>query len=94
MEDWLNACTGKRVYDFSKAEPSVYLLEEYLDPDEGAAAWKSIYPSVFEQELGEWVENPALWPADRSLSVFLDFFDVSLAGTVTDTIDTPFESYS
>lgn len=93
MQEWINAIEGKTVYDLTRAEPSVYLVPEVFDTEDSAAVWQPYYKQIFEKELEGWYPDRALWPADLSLLCFLDFFDISFAGTVTDATGEPFEVY-
>lgn len=93
MEDWVNSVEGKKVFDLSHAGLSVYLLPEVFDTEDASSIWQPHYKHIFEKELEGWFANRDLWPADMSLKLFKDFFEITFAGTVSDASDEPFEEY-
>lgn len=93
LEDWINQVEGKKVFDLSRADSSVYLIPEEFDTEDPAIALQPHYKQIFESELESWYTDRSLWPADLSLASFRNFFDISFAGTVWDTTGEPFEVY-
>ena len=47
-----------------------------------------MYDKLFRIELSSWYEDEALWPQDRSLKAFWEWFDVEVHSTLLDTVDT------
>ena len=46
-----------------------------------------MYDKLFRIELSSWYEDEALWPQDRSLKTFWEWFDVEVHSTLLDTVD-------
>jgi hypothetical protein len=44
---------------------------------------------LFENILGEWYTDPALWPQDRTLKLFKAWCDVEVHSMVLDYVDGP-----
>ena len=78
---------------------SMKLIEETLSGQKlfGVVAQKStevedprideMYEKIFEMELGSWCDDRSLWPQDRSLKTFWEWFDVEIHSLVIDTLD-------
>ena len=91
--DWVNEAdpdpdgrpmTPEEVNDDSPA----YLIHEYAS--EEFESWlDSCYVPLFENILGEWYTEPALWPQDRTLKLFKAWCDLEVHSMVLDYVDGP-----
>lgn len=63
------------------------------DFDDEADALGYIYASfeeLFEMELDAWYNDESLWPADRTLEMFEEWFDIEIHSMVTDMAEDEF----
>jgi hypothetical protein len=95
--DWVNEADprpdGHRISlkDVKEDSPA-YLIHE--DADEDFEGWlQECYMPLFENILGEWYTDPALWPQDRTLKLFRAWCEVEVHGIVTDMVDGPLIDY-
>lgn len=87
---WLNAVPGNDLdiaLDSLRADCTVILMPEFEEPEEGVAYIDEIYEQLFKMELASWYEEEELWPQDRSLKTFWEWFDVEIHSTVIDSVD-------
>lgn len=73
-EDLNQACTALLIPDFD------------LDEDSRAYIY-SHYQAIFENELESWVQDEAVFPTQRDLKMFEEWFDIEIYTTVLDTVD-------
>ena len=88
--NWLNNVPGNDTdltLDSLRADCTVILLPEFTDPEEGVSRIDDMVEQLFKMELASWYEDEALWPADRSLKTFWEWFDVEIHSTVLDSVD-------
>ena len=59
-------------------ERTIYLIsDDDGDTPQTVERWiKGNYPTVFEEELEGWYTEPALWPENRTLKMFKEWFEV------------------
>jgi hypothetical protein len=90
FHQWLHAVPGNDM-DLSlgslRSDCTVIMLPEFVEPEEGVAYVDEIYEQLFKMELASWYEDEALWPAERSLKTFWEWFDVEIHSTVIDSVD-------
>ena len=90
---WINAadpCDRDRSITLEAAneERTVYLISDE-DADTGSTLERWIrrnYRQLFESELEGWYTDPTLWPEDRSLYRFREWFDVECHTVLVDTV--------
>lgn len=88
--EWLNAVPGNDMdltLDNLRADCTVILVPEFDEPEEAVAYVDEIYDQLFKMELASWYEDEALWPDNRTLKTFWEWFDVEIHSTVIDTVD-------
>lgn len=88
--DWLNAQPDNDLdigLDSLRADSTVLLIPEFEEPEEGVAYIDEIYEQLFKMELASWYEDEDVWPKDRSLKAFWEWFDVEIHSMVIDTVD-------
>ena len=68
-------------------ERTVYLIpDKDAETDETLKRWVTRnYKDLFEAELEGWYTDPALWPKNRSLKVFEEWFEVECHTVLIDT---------
>ncbi len=69
-------------------ERTVYLIgNEDAESDSTLRDWiERNYKVLFEAELEGWYTDPALWPKNRSLKVFNQWFDVECHTVLIDMV--------
>lgn len=55
-------------------EAEVYLVPSFNTDDEFDAVLEAYWPRLFEAELGAWTKDAELWPRDRTMDKFLEWF--------------------
>lgn len=70
-------------------ERTVYLISDRAGDDPATFhRWlRRNYLALFENEVGDWYTDPALWPVDRSFKVFQEWFEAELHTVVVDTVE-------
>ncbi|RXZ42140.1 hypothetical protein [Crenobacter cavernae] len=87
---WLNAVPGNDMdltLDSLRADCTVILLPEFAEPEEAVGYVDEIFEQLFKMELASWYEDEALWPQQRTLKTFWEWFDVEIHSTVIDSVD-------
>jgi hypothetical protein len=87
MLDWINensddeeAISLEEVH----ADATIILLPLFDDEEQIEDYLSQIYQEIFEEELASWDEDETTWPEERSLEVFLEWFDIELHTVVRD----------
>jgi len=72
-------------------ERTVYLISEHDgDDDKALARWIKVNFSVlFEAELEGWYCDESLWPQQRTLKLFQEWFEIECHTMIEDTVGTP-----
>ncbi|GGY25014.1 hypothetical protein [Paludibacterium paludis] len=94
--EWLNAVPGNDTdlsLDSLRSDCTVILMPEFTDPEEGVSYIDDIYDQLFRMELASWYEDEALWPAERSLKTFWEWFDVEIHSTLIDSVEGDLRNY-
>lgn len=79
--------------DDANQDRMVYLISD-RDAEDDAVLGKWIqnnYEVLFEIELEGWYTDESLWPANRDLKLFNEWFDVKCHTVIEDTVRTPIE---
>ena len=74
-----------RLYGTAFLLPEFELEEDVREWVEENAMW------LFEYQLSAWTEDEALWPPDRDLRLFRDWFHVDIHNVVVDVGDDDIE---
>jgi len=74
-----------------RADPTAYLIPVVEDVEQAEEILVACWPLLFENELESWCVDEEAWPADRSLDMFLEWFEVELHSTVVDIAAEPLE---
>ncbi len=82
--DWAAALDDSGLLPDPAGEQTVYLVPGFEGDDEARRILEKAFGTVFENELSGWCTDEAAWPADRTLEMFLEWFDVELHSTVED----------
>ena len=92
MVRWLNEAdpcdTGPPITSEDlKHEQTVYLIsDEDGDGEQAVQNWVAAnFEAVFEKELNGWYTDPDLWPKERTLALFREWFEVEYHTVMVDT---------
>jgi hypothetical protein len=92
--DWLRAVD----YDDAPAvtldqmDATLYLVPDYEDPADAEKVLGRVCDEIFCRELEGWYTDVSVWPKDRSLKVFKQWFDVQHYEVVEDVGSRPIEN--
>ena len=77
--------------DRVNAERTIYLVSDADgDTKETVDRWiKRNYKVLFEEELEGWYADPSVWPKQRTLKLFREWFEVECHTVLIDTVDGP-----
>jgi hypothetical protein len=65
---------------------TAYLIPEFDDDGHQAQIVEAIYEEVFEHELWAWMRDPEVWPPNRDLPTFLQWFELEYCSVTLDTV--------
>jgi hypothetical protein len=86
--DWLNGLAEYEPLELELAQVqrdcTALLIPQFDDEDEAVAWVYKLWDELFEAELRDWTDDPALWPQGRSAGMFMEWFDVEVHTTVVD----------
>ena len=81
--DWANTIDTEMQFSVEDdIEPTVYLItEDFFDVE---PLIEQHFKKIFKNELFAITEKEELWPADRNIDVFLEWFDLNIGSMVFD----------
>ncbi len=92
MLDWLRAQDPNHevTLDSVAKDSNVYLVNEIDMPDaELPAVLDAYHEVIFENELNGWYTDEGMWPKDRTLALFHEWFKVELHTMLIDLTPEP-----
>jgi hypothetical protein len=92
--DWLRSVDDVDAPELTVDEmgPMLYLVPDYEDPADAETVLKKVCDDIFCRELEGWYTDVEVWPKDRSLKVFKQWFDVQHHEIVEDVGRGPIEN--
>ena len=88
--DWLNdvdpeeeALTEEDIRD----DNEVFLIPQFNDNSDSEKWVEKRWSFLFEHMLMGWIEDEAMWPQDRSLAMFREWFEIELHTMAWDLSD-------
>ncbi|MDA8095482.1 MAG: hypothetical protein M0T84_16560 [Betaproteobacteria bacterium] len=88
--DWLKALPGSELditLEQLRGDCTSVLLPLFSELEEALAAIDEIYDEIFEMELSSWSDEESLWPSERTVQLFWEWFDVELHSLVVDAME-------
>ena len=81
--DWTNTLDSEIQFTIEdEVEPTVYLItEDFFDVE---PLIEQHFKKIFKNELTAITEDEELWPSERNIDVFLEWFDIQLGSMVFD----------
>jgi hypothetical protein len=68
-------------------EPTIYLVPDVEDERVGERILREVWPEIFERELDAWYTDESLWPQNRTLAMFEEWFKVEWHSIIEDLCD-------
>lgn len=81
---WLNSVEADRSLTLADLDKTLNLVPNYEDPEDAERILKRVYDDIFCRELEGWYRDEDLWPLDRSVRLFKQWFDVEHYDLVED----------
>lgn len=90
--DWINAVDPDRncfTLEATREELNIYLVSpDQVETSRDVTAWiDKRWSLLFEHALREWFMEEAMWPTNRTLKMFHEWFDVQVHSMVWDMED-------
>ena len=89
--DWVNSVEPDSSVTLDELQKTLYLVPDYEDPADAEKVLNKVCEEIFCRELKGWYTLESLWPQDRSLRVFKQWFDVEHFDQVDDVGSDPIE---
>ena len=90
--DWVKSFeNGEPDFDTGAEHYSAYLINEKFDEFNYQNYLKNHYLDIFEEELYSMIRDPDLWPQNRDLKTYNEWFDTKACDTVFDLSNEPLE---
>ena len=74
--DWVNSVESDSSVTADDLQKTLYLVPDYENPEDAEKVLKRVYDDIFCRELRGWYTLESLWPQDRSLRVFKQWFEI------------------
>ena len=81
--DWSNTIDSEIQFSIEDdIEPTVYLItEDFFDIE---PLIEQHFKKIFKNELTAFTEDEELWPTERNIDIFLEWFEINLGSMVFD----------
>lgn len=90
--DWLNIVEPDEeplTLDDLREDNEVFLIPQYNDDSDSEKWIEARWSFLFEHMLMGWVDEEILWPQDRTLEMFREWFDIEIHTMAWDLSDEP-----
>jgi len=91
---WINDADPYRddshvTLESANSDRTVYLImEQYGDTPEARDEWITLnYEALFMNELEGWYTDESLWPGNRDIKLFHEWFEVECHTVIEDTVE-------
>lgn len=89
--DWASSLDDVELLPAAEDERTVYLIPAYDTEEEAAGFLAQAWESIFEAELESWHLVEEDWPAERTLKMFREWFDVEMHSLIVDLCGDPLQ---
>jgi hypothetical protein len=90
--DWVNSVEADSSVTLDDLQKTLYLVPDYEDPEDAEKVLKRVYDDIFCRELQGWYTLESLWPQDRSLRIFKQWFEIEHFDLIEDVGHGPIEN--
>ncbi len=87
FKDWLNSIEPGDSDLELVTEGDVYLLPDYEEKAQMENWLKKHFDEIFSDQLNNWYIEEDMWPQNRTLKMFKEWFEYSLHTMIWDTQD-------
>jgi hypothetical protein len=90
MLNWINEnAESEEIYTLEDItiDCTVVLFPAFDHEEQAEHYLLEIYDELFTSELLSWNDNPTIWPTDRSIEMFLSWFDIEFHSMVYDAAE-------
>ncbi len=77
-----------------RVDCTALLIPEFNEPEDAINFIDDMYQDIFDSELASWCDDTALWPQQRTLQTFWEWFDIELHSMVIDVTDDDIDEVS
>jgi hypothetical protein len=87
MLEWINEQVDEDELlslEEAQMDSTIILLPTFDNEDEAESYLNEVFDDIFMNELSVWNEDESSWPLERSLEVFLEWFDIEFHSMVYD----------
>ena len=90
--DWVNSIGSDSSVTADDLQKTLYLVPDYENPEDAEKVLKRVYGDIFCRELQGWYTLESLWPQDRGLRVFKQWFEIEHFDLIEDVGNGPIEN--
>jgi len=90
--DWLNSVDPDEqtlTLEDLREDNEVFLIPQHNDDTDSIKWMESRWSFLFEHMLMGWVDDELMWPQNRTLSMFREWFDIEIHTMAWDLSDEP-----
>lgn len=90
--DWLNAAHQNPLsltLEMLRIDNDTFLIPQYEDPLHAVKWAEDHWQFLFDSILFDWVTDESVWPQNRTLDIFLEWFDIDVHSMVWDLANEP-----
>ena len=90
--DWLNSVDPDEqelTIEDLREDNEVFLIPQFNDVSDSVKWVEKRWNFLFEHMLMGWIDDETLWPQDRTLALFLEWFDIETYTMARDLTDEP-----
>ena len=90
--DWLNAAEQNPLsltLEMLRIDNDTFLIPQFDDPHDAVKWAEDRWQFLFDSILFDWITEESMWPENRSLEMFLEWFDIDVHSMVWDLSKEP-----
>jgi len=85
--DWLNAAEQNPLsltLEMLRIDNDTFLIPQFDDPHDAVKWAEDRWSVLFDSILFDWITEESMWPENRSLEMFLEWFNIDVHSMVWD----------
>lgn len=91
--DWINSLdstkSGSWTLEQLNEDNDTFMIPQFVDPRESMKWVEERWHILFDSVLFNWETDEAVWPEDKTLKIFHEWFDVQIHSLVWDMANEP-----
>jgi len=87
--DWLESLPDwdeELTLDELRADCTAILIPEFGSNEQGLRYIEKMHKTIFEMQLNDWHTDDSVWPKNRSLQAFHQWFDIEIHSRIYDSV--------